>query len=148
MKSHFCQSKHIGGAICEAAIAADQGAWHDIEGPTAARCERPQRTAPEGCKLKRPPGSADRGRAGPVGGGKLAAADAARLASCDGCGAGSTCSYPATGTVAKTLPACRRDVLIAASGRGRAVSNAKSQCQRAAVDATTTRRTSTMTAMP
>jgi hypothetical protein len=37
VKSHFCQSKHIGGAICEAAIAADQGAWHDIEGPAATR---------------------------------------------------------------------------------------------------------------
>jgi len=58
---HFCQSEHIGGAICEAAIGYVEGAWQHIDGRSAARCERPPSAAPEGCKLKRSSQHADRG---------------------------------------------------------------------------------------
>jgi hypothetical protein len=69
----FCQSEHIGGAICEAAIGYVQGAWQHVVGPAPARDERTPSAAPEVCKLKRPSQHADRGPASAVGGGSARA---------------------------------------------------------------------------
>jgi hypothetical protein len=47
---HFCQSEHIGGAICEAAIGCSE-----------RHCKRPRNAAPEVCKLTLASQRADRG---------------------------------------------------------------------------------------